>query len=148
ADFSPVNFLEVGLPTKSAEMLSLHEAGIYGVDLTEIDLTGADLTRANLERSNLDRTNFNRAKLLGTNFRGSTIRHTVFADVDLSQVKGFEKVTHIGPSTIGIDTLYNSQGKIPEAFLRGCGLPEEFIIYSRSLVGKAIEYYSCFISYS
>ena len=27
-------------------------------------------------------------------------------------------------------------------------MPEQFIIYSRSLVGNAIEFYSCFISYS
>jgi hypothetical protein len=33
-------------------------------------------------------------------------------------------------------------------FLRGCGVPEQFITYARSLVGKAIEFYSCFISYS
>ena len=48
----------------------------------------------------------------------------------------------------GIDTIYKSKGNIPEAFLRGAGVPEDFIVYMRSLVGKAIEFYSCFISYS
>jgi hypothetical protein len=33
-------------------------------------------------------------------------------------------------------------------FLRGCGVPEDFITYARSLTTKAIEFYSCFISYS
>lgn len=33
-------------------------------------------------------------------------------------------------------------------FLRGCGLPDSFIAHMHLLVGKAIEYYSCFISYS
>jgi hypothetical protein len=37
---------------------------------------------------------------------------------------------------------------MPEVFLRGCRVPEDFIVYMRSLVGKAIEFYSCFISYS
>ncbi len=55
---------------------------------------------------------------------------------------------HEGPSTIGVDTIYRSKGKIPEVFLRGAGLPDEFIAYIGSLVGRPIEFYSCFISYS
>ena len=55
---------------------------------------------------------------------------------------------HEGPSTIGVDTIYRSQGKIPEVFLRGAGLPDEFIDYIGSLVGRPIQFYSCFISYA
>ena len=33
-------------------------------------------------------------------------------------------------------------------FLRGCGVPDEFIAYIGSMVGRPIEFYSCFISYS
>jgi len=57
---------------------------------------------------------------------------------------------HRSPSTIGLDTLYRSQGKIPEVFLRGCGVPEELITYLPSLIGAMapIQFYSCFISYS
>jgi len=32
--------------------------------------------------------------------------------------------------------------------MRGAGVPDEFITYMRSLVGRAIKFYSCFISYS
>jgi len=73
---------------------------------------------------------------------------TSFGNVDLSKAKGLEKADQRGPSTIGIDTIYLSQGNIPEAFLKGAGVPDSFLEYSRSLVGKPIEYYSCFISYS
>ncbi len=73
---------------------------------------------------------------------------TNFADVDLSTAKGLETIVHHGPSTIGIDTIYKSRGKIPEVFLRGCGVPENFIEYMHSLVVSPIEFYSCFISYS
>ena len=76
------------------------------------------------------------------------LRDTVFGAVDLSTVKGLETVKHYGPSTIGIDTFYLSNGNIPEAFLKGAGVDDTFITYIRSLVGKPIEYYSCFISYS
>src|SRR5208337_1050112 len=57
-------------------------------------------------------------------------------------------IRHEGPSTIGIDTIYKSRGKIPEAFLRGAGVPDEFIDFISSMTRRAIEFYSCFISYS
>lgn len=63
-------------------------------------------------------------------------------------MKDLDPVRHDGPSTIGVDTLYLSKGNIPEVFLRGCGVPDAFITYSKSLIGSAIEFYSCFISCS
>jgi hypothetical protein len=41
-----------------------------------------------------------------------------------------------------------SEGNIPETFLQGAGLPDQFITYARSLVSNPIQYYTCFISYS
>ena len=35
-----------------------------------------------------------------------------------------------------------------EVFLRGAGISEDFIIFMPSLIGRAIEFYSSFISYS
>jgi hypothetical protein len=92
--------------------------------------------------------NLSFAELKGADFAGVTMDATVFGDNDLSEVQGLETVHHRGPSTVGIDTILRSRGKIPEDFLRGCGVPEDFIIYMESLVGKPIELYSCFISYS
>jgi TIR domain len=76
------------------------------------------------------------------------MKWTIFGDVDLSTVRGLETVHHWGPSTVGIDTLYRSRGNIPEVFLRGAGVPDEMITYSKSLIGQPFEFYSCFISYS
>lgn len=73
---------------------------------------------------------------------------TRFANIDLSKAKGLETVIHEGPSTIGIDSIFRSKGRIPEIFLRGAGVPEGFITYMKSLLVNPIEYYSCFISYS
>ena len=44
-------------------------------------------------------------------------------------------------------TLVRS-GRLPLAFLRGCGLPEALIEYLPSILGETIQFYSCFISYS
>src|SRR5207249_1951501 len=66
----------------------------------------------------------------------------------LRAVKGLETITHRGPLSIGIDTLYRSEGQIPESFLRKAGVPENFLTYLPSLMNYAIEYFTCFISFS
>ncbi len=117
---------------------NLRDANLSGADLNSADLYGADLSGANLYGVNLS----------GANLKNAFVGYTSFGSVDLSVVKNLETVTHYRPSTIGIDTIYLSKGNIPEAFLKGAGVDETFITYIRSLVGKLIEYYSCFISYS
>jgi hypothetical protein len=89
-------------------------------------------------------------KLKGANFNKSRMNFTILTGVDLSEAMGLEAVTHEGPSEIDISTIYKSEGKIPEIFLRGCGVPEEFITQIPSLVAamQPIQFYSCFISYS
>jgi uncharacterized protein YjbI with pentapeptide repeats len=147
----------------------LLDAALYGADLRDTDLRGADLHGANLRgadlrASNLHRTNMRdtdlsatnlpyarlfEANLHNTNLTESICDSTTFAGIDLSSVQGLETIMHLGPSEIGISTLYSSKGKIPRVFLQGCGVPEDVItIWIPSLIGKAIDFYSCFISYS
>jgi hypothetical protein len=52
------------------------------------------------------------------------------------------------PSSVGIETIYLSDGAVPHAFLRECGVPENFIAYASSLVTTPLEFNSCFVSYS
>jgi hypothetical protein len=131
---------------------------LNGADLSVADLSEARLYRAYLRRAHLSRAHLSRAILNGVDLSGANlsgadlgearVAGTVFVKVDLSAVNGLETVRHLAPSTIGVDTLYLSKGKIPQAFLRGCGVPETMITYIASLVGQPIQYYSCFISYS
>lgn len=122
---------------------TFNNADLFDARLVETDLHRADLTGADFFSVLFDHT-----KLEGADFTEAQLNVTIFAGIDLSEVKGLETIIHHGPSTIGIDTIYKSRGEIPEKFLRGCGVPDTFIAFSKSLVGKAIEYYSCFISYS
>jgi hypothetical protein len=137
------NLREANLRGASLRGTIFRNAKLLGADLRKADLSGADLTGATFFEANLRGAN-----LVNANFTDSRIGDAVFGDSDLSMVKGLEAVQHLGPSTIGIDTIYRSKGNIPEVFLRGCGVPDDFIVYMRSLVGKAIDFYSCFISYS
>ena len=54
---------------------------------------------------------------------------TILADIDLSQVNELDALKHNGPSSIGIDTLYKSHGRIPDKFLRDLGVPQEVIAH-------------------
>jgi TIR domain/Pentapeptide repeats (8 copies) len=125
-------------------------ANLSGTDLRGVDFTGADLSGANLSGADLLFANFSRANLSGADFTDVRLALNTFVDNDLSQAKGLETVKHDAPSSIGIDTLYKSAGKIPEEFLRGCGVPDDFISFIPSHFGirQAIQFYSCFISYS
>ena len=134
------------------------EANFWNVDLGEADLSGADLRNTSVSQSNLSGANLTNANLVNANLKEVNLRKakldsmaagwTVFLDVDLSEATGLDAVFHMGPSYVGIDTIYRSGGNIPEIFLRGAGVPENFITYMKSLAGTAIEFYSCFISYS
>ena len=143
-------------------------------DLTDANLEGAALKQADLSGSILKDCSFDKALLkaasfsgiiftrrsnfivrrdvnffnTGVRFTGAMMEGTIFRSFNFSEIKGLESVIHRGPSSVDIDTIYRSKGKIPEAFLRGCGVPENFIQYMSSLTGRAFEYYSCFISYS
>jgi uncharacterized protein YjbI with pentapeptide repeats len=127
---------------------NLSEANLIGANFSWANLRGANLIGAHLREADLSGADLRRADLSGADFTEARVQYTMFADLDLSLVKGLETVKHWGPSTIGVDTIYKSRGNIPEVFLRGCGVQDNFIAYMGSLTGKAFEYYSCFISYS
>ncbi len=147
-DLSGVNLDEAYLSLTNMSLANLFGANLSGASLNGANLSGTGLGGANLNRAHLLGAYLREVYLGGADVSGAALNATVFVNTDLSETKGLELCMHHGPSSIGIDTFYRSQGKIPESFLRGCGVPEVFIAYARSLVGQPIEFYSCFISYS
>ena len=127
---------------------SLSNANLSNSHLYSANLSNSDLTNACLYQADLRSANLGNAILSNSDLTNALIGWSQFDNVDLRTVKGLETLRHEGPSSIGIDTVYASYGEIPEAFLKGVGVDDTFIAYVRSLVGKPIEYYSCFISYS
>jgi uncharacterized protein YjbI with pentapeptide repeats len=170
ADLSGANL--VGTHFENSE---LSGANLTGANLSGAILYNASLSVTNLTNANLTKASFHNADLIGTNFHGANLHSaslrysnlydanlfgaslenarmqgTLLSRLDLSATLGLETVRHEGPSTVGIDTIFKSKGKIPEVFLRGCGVPEALITYVPSLVGavEPIQFYSVFISYS
>lgn len=123
---------------------------LIGVDLLHSKFDSCQLSNADLSSAKLHRTTFNDVIVEQANFTKAAMIWTTFASINLSNAIGLDTVIHQGPSTIGIDTLYKSGGRVPEVFLRGCGVPENFIPFVRAHIGaeQVIQFYSCFISYS
>ncbi|MBD3338341.1 MAG: TIR domain-containing protein [Candidatus Lokiarchaeota archaeon] len=147
---------KVNLADRNLRRVNLKGADLMGADLSHADLSGADLSNvsfndsnlsgANLEHTKLnatlfieailDDTSMDNAELNGTDFtranlrraslRGARLYHAVFADADLSSAKGLTQCIHDAPSSIDSLTLSRS-GNLPDAFLRGCGLPDWLI---------------------
>jgi uncharacterized protein YjbI with pentapeptide repeats len=118
-----------------------------GADLSYANLCRANLKEADLRGTNLTHSNLTASELDGADLTSAILGETVFANVDLGNVKGLETCIHLGPSVIDFRTLVRSL-KAPIVFWRGCGLPDTLIEYIRSLTGDALQFYTCFISYS
>ena len=142
------NLSSTDLRNANFSFANLRKANLTSATLSNATFEGADLTSATLISATLNRADLSGAFLSGANLTDFKIGFTNFGDYDLREVKGLETITHEGPSPLSINTIYLSGGEIPEAFVRGTGAPDTFIDYMHSLVGKTIEYYSCFISYS
>lgn len=179
-DLSQADLRQANLRAANLSQANLREAGLSAATLIGVDLRGANLVRAKLRGAELGWADLIRADLVGAKLRGadlseatlievdlrganlveaklrgadladSVMGDTSIGDVDLSGVKGLETVSHFGPSSIGIDTIYRSHGNIPEVFLREAGVPEPFIREMKALVNamEPIQFYSCFLSYS
>lgn len=149
------NAVLVGTLLNSADLSEANLTGVYadsasfnGATLWRANLIGAYLNNANFTDTNLNEAIFHNATLRDVNLTIAMCKGTVFTDVDLSSVKGLETVVHAAPSAISVDTLFRTKPRLPDIFLRGCGVPEILIEYLPYMHGKAIDYYSCFISYS
>lgn len=148
ADLKSAYLDEADLSTAKLYGANLVEASLVGADLSMTNLLGADLRAADLRGADLVRAYFRDTEVGGADFGNSSMYGTVFIDTGLGEAKGLGDVTHVGPSEISVSTIYRSEGRMPEAFLRGCGVPEDFIPHARSLSAQAVRFYSCFISYS
>src|SRR4051794_9686629 len=71
------------LPKSNLRRVNFHKAHLSGAVLSEANLSEADLSEADLSEANLSRAN-----LRGAKFFGAKCSHTLFGNVDLSDVKG------------------------------------------------------------
>ena len=153
ADLSRANLAGADLSRANLTGATLFRASLRGANLAGATLTGADLSWTDLGETNLNEAHFIEAKLAHTNLQGADFHrtfllNTIIADCDLSSAIHLEEALHRGPSTVGIDSLLRSGGKIPSEFLRGVGVPDAYIAYEQAIPGPMRRRYGCYIAYA
>jgi Pentapeptide repeats (8 copies) len=147
ADLSGADLSGADLNSAHLWHANLSGTNLRGAGLGSTDLTVANLSGANLSGIRLFSTILRETNLSGADLSYVTFIETFFVNVDLTNVIGLDTSEHLGPSSIDFRTLQKSPN-LPLAFLRGVGLPDRLIDNLPSLLNQAIEFYSCFISYS
>src|SRR5258708_28113522 len=148
ADLSEADLIGANLGSANLSAAHLSGANLSGADFSVAHLNNADLNNADLTSADLTSADLSEADLSEADLSSATVGWTQFDSIDLRTVRGLETVEPQGPSSIGIDTIYRSEGHIPEVFLRKAGVPEDFLAYMRSLITRPIEYQTCFITHS
>lgn len=150
ADLTGVDLSESLLMRANLQGARLVDAILHNSNLSEADLYAADLSGAHLHGADLTNARLWRTRMSGAIFRIVKCGGTFFGNLDLGDVAELDSIIHFAPSTVGMDTIVRSQGRLPDVFLRGCGVPEHIIKLQQTMVNglAPIQFYSCFISYS
>lgn len=146
-DLTDAELSEANLSGAYLSIVNLERANLKGANLRNADLSGANLRQANLNEADLRETqlrgtHLSHAHIRNADFSSASISFVNFGTIDFRNAMGLENVKHLGPSQVTTDTLKISQGKIPEVFLRGCGLSdweiEEVKLYNPDLSNDEI----------
>ena len=146
-DLRYANLINANLSQADLRGADLRESNLSRCDLQEAVLSDALLVGANLREANLEGAYLRGADLSNSDLTNASLGRTSFGNVDLRGTKGLGTCHHFGPSFLDYLTI-SRNGSLPVPFLRGCGLPDQYIEYLPSLINQAIRFYSCFISYS
>ncbi len=146
SNLEDANLSKADLSQANVSRAVMKNAILVNTNLSGADLSGVDLSGANLKKANLVGTNLTNVNLEGADLTDAIIGATLFGNVDLSNTIGLESLVHLGPSTVGIDSIYKSKGTIPVVFLKNAGVPDHLIDYIELFVDRNEKYYSCFIS--
>ncbi len=128
-------------------------ATLLGADLSDANLSGADLlgvnlSGANLSDADLSGANLSDADLSGADLSDASFGKTTIAKIDLRNTKGLTEIQHQGPSHIELFSIQLPQDDSALYFLRGAGVPDEWINLWRNTTTHPTQYHSLFISFS
>lgn len=148
ADLHGLPLPQIDLRRTNLDGADLHDANLSSATLTFASLSQTNLSGAKLRSACLHRTSFKETLLQQTNFYQASLLETLFLNVNLQETINLETVIHLGPSTVGLDTIQRSKGAISDIFLRGTGVSEHLLTCLRSSGRASFDYYTCFISYA
>jgi len=148
ANLAGANLRDAKFSGSDLRICNLNYADLSGADLSMSNMTLTRLEKAILRNSNMYRTNLCTAYLDGADLTGANFNLTILSGLNFIGVIGLSDIEHSGPSYMDIKTILYNEDHLPEVFLKGIGIPDAIIQHLKPLIKEAIEFYSCFISYS
>ncbi len=148
ANLSRARLTEARLEHASLSRANLAGTSLGGAALRHVDFSFSELIDVDLTGAVLDHANFYSCTQHRCEFSAAFVSTTRFINIDLTDARGLEMVRPGGDCIVDHRTLRVSRS-LPRGFLRAVGLTDAEIDYLPSLFSpSAIEYASCFISYS
>ncbi len=131
ADLSRADLSRADLSRANLSNADLGHADLRDADLREADLGDAYLGFAYLGFAYLGFANFSNANFSGTQLSAAIFGSTNLGCNGLADAKNLREIRHHGSSFLPTSTLADSQGRLPEEFLRECGLSEWEILSAK-----------------
>lgn len=142
ANFQDAMLIDTNFRESFISNASFRRAELNGAIFNDARVDGADFRESRLYRAKFINTN-----LVGAKFSRAKLGNTIFGRCEISGATGLGSCSHDEPSILDVPTIAKS-GPLPIRFLRGCGLPEDFIQNLSIMTVDPLQTNSCFISYS
>ncbi len=155
ADLRQADLYKINLQSADLKRISAYGANFTLANLFGSDLWNADLRHVNFEMAMFKGTRLRECNLVNAQFEGNQFEYvdfdqaqmgrTTFVNVDFSLAKNLQTVLHLGPSFIGVESLSNSIGMVPEGFYRGVGISERVLEAFRTHAAPTLEFQNCYL---
>ena len=151
SDFVRTKLFQTNLERANLRGANLRSAFLAKAKLDDADLSNCTLHATNLQGASLHRTNLEFALLARCDVRGADFRQalcggTTFSQIRLSEARHLDSVVHSRASSLGIDILTTIGTRLPQAFLRGCGVEDDVLTFLAERQDHSDRFYSVFIS--
>ncbi|RMG35880.1 MAG: TIR domain-containing protein [Planctomycetota bacterium] len=133
ASFAGADLSGAYLRRVRSQSVDFGECRLVKADLRDGDFSGSCFVGARLLGADLTR-----AVVDGADFSRAEFGWTILASMDIHEAVGLQDVRHVGPSSIGIDTLYRSQVAIPVEFLQAAGVAQPLLDRLAELRGEPL----------
>jgi uncharacterized protein YjbI with pentapeptide repeats len=120
------------------------ESEFYKTDLSNTNLSDSYLFKSNLSFSNLFSANFSGSIIRNVNINNASFKKcrldsTIFVGIDFRSAIDLETIEYSSFSSISVDTIIYSHGKIPIELLQASGITGKFIQELPQLLGISQE---------
>ena len=146
ADLSGANLTNANLQRSSLVGAKLKGTNLEGANFAGASLVRSDLSDALLISADLFQTQIWGCDVNGANFTGAAFGYTVLQDCDLRATVGLDQARHDAPSSIGVDTIYRSNGQIPAFFLERAGIPSSVAAFQEAIASASADLSECYIA--